>query len=116
MRILYRIGADTIWVAHFFIVGLVLFGWMFPSLWYLYIAALVGTLTSLLLLNYCFLSKWEFDLRKKLNPKLEYEFSYASYYTYRLTQGRLSPRFLSRAGMLFVAVSLLINLYFFLTN
>jgi hypothetical protein len=112
MKLLYRITADIIWLVHFLVVVLVLFGWLVPNLWYLYMAVLVGTLVSEFLLSYCFLSKWEFDLRKKVNPKLDYDFTYASYYTYRLTQGHLSPRFLGRAGILFTSLSLVINLYF----
>ena len=114
MKFLYRIAADLVWVIHFFVVAISQFGWLVPGIWYLYMTVLAGTLISLLLLNYCFLSKWEFDLRRKLNSKLSYEFAYASYYTYRLTHGRLSPRFLAHLGLVFTSLSLVINLYFHL--
>ena len=58
------------------------------------------------------LSKWEFDLRKKLNPQLDYEYAYSSYYTYRLTHGFFSARFLAQAGIVFTTLSLVLNLYF----
>ena len=62
--------------------------------------------------GYCVLSKWEYDLRKRASPQIAYDFSYASYYTYRLTQGRLSGPFLAKAGVIFVSLSLLLNIYF----
>lgn len=112
MKLIYRISADAIWLIHFLVVVLVLFGWLVPSLWYVYMAVLAGALLSELLLNYCFLSKWEFDLRKKINPGLDYDYSYTSYYTYKLTRQHLSTRFLARAGIVFTSFSLAINLYF----
>lgn len=112
MRLFYRLSADVIWLIHFLVVVLLLFGWLMPSIWYAYMIALVLTLISELVWSYCILSKWEFDLRKKGDPTLDYDFSYASYYTYRLTQGYFSPRFLAYAGIVFTSVSLLINLYF----
>jgi hypothetical protein len=111
-RIAYRIGADVIWLCHFAVVCIALFGWLIPQLWFLYVAVLAGTLISTLTLGYCILSKWEFDLRKKVNPSMAYDFSYASFYTYRLTLGHLSNVFLARAGVLFAAASLIITLYF----
>ncbi len=112
MRTLYKIAADSIWLVHFAVVCIALFGWLVPSFWVIYLGVLIGTLISTLTLGYCILSKWEFDLRKKLNPALTYNFSYASYYTYRLTQGHLSSRFLARTGVIFCAASLLIYAYF----
>jgi len=112
MRFLYRFAADFIWIVHFFVVVIVLFGWLVPSFWFVYIAVVTGALISELLLNYCFLSKWEFDLRKKINQKLNYDYSYTSYYTYKLTHQHLSGRFLARAGIVFTTFSLVVNLYF----
>lgn len=108
----YRIGADTIWLIHFGVVCIALFGWLLPQIWFLYLAVLVGTLISTSTLGYCVLSKWEFDLRKKLNPTLVYDYMYSSYYTYRLTGGYISNAFLARGGVVFAALSLAINLYF----
>jgi hypothetical protein len=112
MHILYRISADFIWVFHLGVIILVLFGWLVPSLWWIYLFTLVITLLSEIALNYCFLSKWEFDLRKKINPDLHYDYSYTSYYTYKLTGQHLSTRFLARTGIFFTTFSLAINLYF----
>ncbi|MEK7583820.1 MAG: hypothetical protein AAB490_01130 [Patescibacteria group bacterium] len=111
-KLLYKISADIIWLLHFAAVCIALFGWLIPSLWFVYISVLIGTLISTLALGYCVLSKWEFDLRKKIEPTLAYDFVYSSYYTYRLTRGYLSNSFLARAGVIFCAASLAINFYF----
>lgn len=113
MRLVYRIGADIIWLAHLAVVLIALFGWLVPSLWSVYMAVLAGVLISTLGLGYCILSKWEFELRKRIDPSLSYDFVYSSYYTYRLTRGYLSNEFLARAGIVFAALSLAINLYFY---
>jgi len=89
-----------------------MFGWLFPEIWYLYILVLVSVLISNILWDYCFLSKWEFDLRRKINPRLEYDYTYTSYYTYNLTRGHLSRDFLRWAGLAFTSLSLVINIYF----
>ncbi len=112
MKTVYRIGADSIWFLHFAVVCVALFGWLAPSIWFAYVAVLAGTLISTLTLGYCILSKWEYDLRQKVNPSVTYDFIYSSYYTYRLTRGYLSSTFLARAGVIFTGVSLTITLYF----
>ena len=112
MKPLYKIGADIVWLMHFFVVVVALFGWLVPSIWSMYMATLAGTFLSTSTLGYCILSKWEYALRKKADPHLAYDFSYTSYYTYRLTKGHLSSRFLAHTGLVFVSLSLMINLYF----
>jgi hypothetical protein len=112
MKIFYRLTADIICLIHLLVVILVLFGWLILSLWYVYMLVLVGTLFSELWFTYCFLSKWEFDLRRKTNPALDYDYSYTSYYTYKLTRQHLSTRFLARAGIVFTTLSLAINIFF----
>lgn len=111
MKFLYRITANFVWILHFCVVVIVLFGWAVPAIWPLYMSVLVLTLLSEVIWDYCLLSKWEFDLRKKLDPKLDYEYAYASYYTYKLTQGRLSRNFLNRFGRVFITASLIVNVY-----
>src|SRR5258708_4638539 len=111
MKIAYRIAADGIWVVHFLLVLLVLFGWAVPSLWYVYMTALVATLISVVVYGYCILSKWEFDLRKKNDPAIDYNFTWASYYTYKLTNHRISNRFYTRASIVFLVFAIAINMY-----
>lgn len=107
-----RIVADCIFLAHCAVVAIVGFGWAIPSIWYLYILTLLVTLVSELTLGYCFLSKWEFDLRKQIDPAVDYDYGFSSYYTHKLTHQRLSKRFIATAALFFLVASLAINIYF----
>ncbi len=114
MRLFYRIAADALFLFHFFLVSFGLFGWTVPALWPLYMTLLAATLMLDLTLGYCLLSKWEFDLRRKIDPTIEYDFSWTTYYTYKLTHRRVSNEFFVRATFVFIVGSLVINLYFYL--
>lgn len=112
MRLFYRIFADGIWIFHLCVVLISLFGWLIPSIWYVYIAVLAAVFVTNTLFDYCLLSKWEFDLRTRIHTTLVYDYAYTSYYTYRLTRGYLSRNFLRYAGIGFTGASLVINFYF----
>lgn len=112
MKPLYRILADILVIVHTTFFFFVLFGWLFPSLWYVYMTALVLTLLSDIIFGYCIISKWEFALRKKVNPNTDYDYSWATYYTYKLTNHKMSNTFYNRAAIIFLVLSLGINLFF----
>jgi hypothetical protein len=112
MKLFYRIIADTIVIIHVCVFAFVLFGWAIPSLWYTYMTALVLTLLSDIVFGYCIISRWEFALRKKINPDINYDYSWATYYTYKLTNHRMSNTFYNRAAIIFLVASLAINLFF----
>lgn len=111
MKPLYKIYADLIFIAHLVTLLIILLGWVVPSIWYLYISVLVLTLLSELAFGYCILSKWEFDLRKKINPSLNYNYHWSTFYTYKFTQGRISEKFFDYVTVIFLVMSLFINLY-----
>lgn len=111
-KFFYRVIADSIWILHFFVVLIGCFGWLLPSIWLLYICVLIIALISELSLGYCFLSKWEFDLRKKINPNVNYDYGFTSYYTYKFTNHRISNRFYQQVATVFMVVSLLLWIYF----
>lgn len=115
---LYRIVADGIFCLHCAVVVVITFGWLFENLWILYVATLVITLTSELSLGYCFLSKWEFDLRKRIHSDIDYDYSFSSYYTNKLTHHKfkLSSEFIEKSGQFFLVASLLITFYFHFLN
>ena len=108
----HRILADVLFVLHAMLVLIVLFGWVSPRLWYPYMAALVIGLVSDLFFGYCVLSKWEFDLRRKIDPKIDYNYCWTSYYTHRFTRRYISDVFFSRASVVFLVSSIAINLFF----
>ena len=109
---MYKTAAEGIFLLHLCLVLLVVFfGWYIPALWPWYVAALVATLVSDLLFGYCILSKWEFDLRRKVNPDTDYDFAWATYYTYKITNKRISNVLYWRLSIFFLTASLGISLY-----
>ena len=112
MKYLYRILADLIFIVHSVIVLIVSFGGLFPKIWIVYFFTLILTLLSELYFGYCIVSKWEFDLRKKINPKIDYNYNWATFYTYKFTQNRISELFYRRATVVFLVLSLIVNIYF----
>lgn len=113
MRSIYKLSADIIFVIHAFVFLTILFGWAFPSIWYIYISLLVVTLLSDLIFGFCPISKWEFLLRKKIDPKLSYNYQWTSYYTRKITDENISPVFFSRIAVVFIVLSLAVNYYFY---
>ena len=111
-RYALRFAADAIFLLHLAIVVIAAFGFLVPSIWYLYMAVLVGTLISEVVYGYCIVSKWEFDLRKKINPAMDYDYRWATYYTYKLTNRHISNRTYTYASIAFLVFAILINLYF----
>lgn len=111
MKFLYKIIANVIFVLHLGVVLIVLFGWAIPDFWYVYMGTLVTTLLSDLIFGYCILSKWEFDIRRKINPRIDYDYTWATYYTYRFTNHRLSNETYRKLAIVFLVVSLIINMY-----
>jgi len=112
MRTLEHVGAVGVFLLHVVVFVVILFGWVWPSIWPLYMALLVYVLIQNLVLGYCVLSRMEFSLRRILNPKLRYEYNFTTYYTYKLTHRRISTHFVQVAGTFFLATSLAIQTYF----
>ena len=56
------------------------FGWLFPSIFYIFVLFLIATALSEIILGYCFLTKWEFDLRRKMYPTKEFDSSCIFHY------------------------------------
>ena len=110
-RFFLKLLANIVFVVHCVIVLTVLFGWLIPQIWWGYMIILAGTLLLDIVLGYCILSRFEFNLRKKLNPRLNYENSFSSYYTYKLTRTRISEKFIEIIGLIFLTSSLVINVY-----
>ncbi len=107
-----KLLANGILFIHCIVLAIVLFGWLVPKLWPFYMATLLGTLVFELALGYCVLSKWEFALRKKIDPQTDYDYSFSSFYTHKLTQNHLSMKFFQVAATFFLVASLGLNIYF----
>ena len=112
MKIVYRVGANAIFLLHLLLILLVIVGWAFSSIWWLYMGVLVATLISDVIFGYCILSKWEFDLRKRVNPSTNYNYTWTTFYTYKITNRRIRDSFYKKAAITAIVLMILINLYF----
>jgi hypothetical protein len=79
-KFLYTTLANIIFLFHLTLVFVVCLGWLFPSLFYVFLFLLFGTAFSEIFLGYCFLTKWEFTLRRKLKPTKEFDSSCIFHY------------------------------------
>jgi len=102
-----KIFANLILAVHLILVLIILFGWHFPKIKYVYLATLIVTLLSELLFGYCLLTKWEFDFRKKSEPTLDYDYAFLSYYAHKVGI-KISYRLIKYAALLFLVISLII--------
>lgn len=110
-RIKYRILANIVFLFHLLVVFIILFGWYFHFLNFIYICVLLVTLFSEIFLGYCPLTKLEFDLRKKLIPSLNYDYSFLSYYAYKLTGINISGKYIHYPAIIFLLISLFFALH-----
>ena len=83
-RYFYLTVANSLFLIHAAFALLVLVGWAIPGVSYIYFPVLIASLVSELVLGYCVLTRWEFDIRKRLHPTLHYEHSFLIHYGSRL--------------------------------
>lgn len=107
-----KLLANTVFLVHLALYIVIVFGWLFPSIWVFYMAIMFITLVQDVFLNYCILSKWEFLLRKKSDPKVDYHYNFSSFYIHKFVGEPLSPSFVRRWAIVFLSISIFINLYF----
>lgn len=112
MRTIYRIIADSIFLIHTLIFIIVFFGGLFPHYQNFYLFMLIITLVSDLLFGYCLVSEWEYYFRKKIDPKINYDFSWTIHYLHKITNKHISPIFYKYLTFLFLTISIIIQLYF----
>jgi len=106
-----NILANIVAFLHVVIVGVLLFGWSFSQPYILiYQVLLVITLVTELYFHYCLLTKWEFSLRKKLQPNLDYDYSFLIYYVFRYTRIRVNSKLLEILSVTFLILSICIQL------
>ncbi len=72
--------ANSIFLIHATFALIVLVGWAIPSAVYVYLPVLIAALVSEFVLGRCVLTKWEFDIRKRLYPASRYEHSFLIHY------------------------------------
>ena len=107
---LYWLLADFIFVIHIAVVYIILFGWYHERYHTVYLFTLITTLLSEVILGYCILTKWEFDLRKKVKPELAYDSNFMSYYVHKFFKLNLPKQYIKYPALVFLIVSILLTL------
>ncbi len=93
-RLLLRSAAELIFFSHALAVCIVAFGWAVPSLYPIHLVILFGGSILQLVLGHCFLSRWEFALRKRLNPDIAYDSAYLTHYAQLIFGNQIRPEFM----------------------
>jgi hypothetical protein len=103
--------ANLVFLAHCLIVFVIIFGWAFSELDIIYPIVLVATLILEIIFGYCILTEIEFRLRKKVEPNLDYDYSFLTYYMYKIYNMKISRRILDAIYKSFLVVSLAVYFY-----
>lgn len=106
MKSLLRISADMICLVHAAIFLVAVFGWLVPSVWSVYLVVLVITLASDLIFGYCIVSKWEFLIRKKIDPTINYDYTWTTYYIRRITGKIINNNLFEKVAVVYIALSI----------
>lgn len=114
MKRIINIVVFLIFIVHIFATSVILFGAFFPIMRPLYQIGLIMTIASWIVTKGCFLTVWEYKLRKIINPDLEiYEYGFIDYHLRKFFTGTADPKFIHRVGLFFVVASLCINVFFY---
>jgi hypothetical protein len=94
---------------HLIVTLIIFFGWSISSISYIYISVLVGTALSWLLTGGCILSKFEYEVRRNLDPQLEeYDHSYIHFHLRKWLGKAPSINFIRNAGYVFISTSIVV--------
>lgn len=113
---IYKVLANIMSVLHIPIVIAVIFGHYLEGVGsILYFLLLVTILLSWVILGYCPVTKWEYDLRKKYMNVPKYHFEYLHYLGTKILKIDISVRRIRVYSIVFVSVAIFswINIHLF---
>ncbi len=102
-------AVNILFILHFIFVIIIFFGWVFPSIHFIYVLILSGTLLCWVVLGYCPITRWEFNIRRKYEPNLNYKNEYLEYYFSKFLKINIPVTYIRFYGTLFIILSLLIS-------
>ncbi|MFZ2072705.1 MAG: DUF2784 family protein [Minisyncoccia bacterium] len=105
------ITANLVFLFHCVVVFVILFGWCFGKLYIIYPMVLLITLIFESIFGYCILTEVEFKLRKKTEPDLDYDYSFLTYYMYKVYNLKIPRQLLDSIYITFLIISLSIYYY-----
>jgi hypothetical protein len=94
-RLLIRLAAETVFLSHALAVSIITLGWAIPALYPIHLVLLFGGGVLQMMLGHCFLSRWEFALRRKLDPAISYDSAYITHYMRVLFGDQIRPEFMN---------------------
>ena len=112
-KLKYILLANSLFILHVTVVFVIVFGWHYPALRNLNLIVVSLTLLSEIILGYCILTKWEFVLRKKLEPNLNYDSGFMSYYFYKLLKIDISAKKIKYPAIVILVIVLILNFLHF---
>jgi hypothetical protein len=104
-KVLLRLVADSICLLHLVIFLVAVFGWLVPSMWQVYLATIIVTVISDLIFGYCIISKWEFEIRKLIDPAIDYDYTWTTYYIRRITGRILNNNLFEKVAVVYLGFS-----------
>ena len=104
--------ANLSFLIHIVVVLVILFGWAFSGLDLIYPLVLIIALMLESTLGYCLFTRIEFWLRKKIDPNLNYDFAYLSYFASKVLKIKVSNKLIKTVYILFLLMSLSIYYYY----
>lgn len=107
----YKLFANLLLLLHVLVVIIVLVGWYYPSLQMIHLIIAFLVLIAEVFLGYCPLTRWEFLLRKKVEPNLNYDSSFLSYYAYKVLKVDIPGRVIRYPAILVLVLVLSFNLF-----
>ena len=97
--------ANTILGTHFLYGALLLVGWSFSGVKFLYLSSLLLWIGSWNFLGYCPLTKWEFQIRKMYDPTINVETEIIQHYVNKFFDVLVPARVIFSTGLvLFTAL------------
>lgn len=109
-----EIIADVLFVFHQILVFIIVFGWAFENLEFIYSLTLIATLFSWLFLKGCILTQLEFKLRNSIEEHYAlYDDSFVNYYTFKVMGNRTpSKKVIEPLVWIFLIGSIITHFYF----
>ena len=111
-KIFYLTLANVVFILHLALVLIVAFGWLIPSMYYVFLVLLAAVFLMDLFLGYCPLTPLEFGIRKKLDPTKTYDSSCIAHYMRALfgqkprVETKENPTFLKKHSFKFILLGL----------
>ena len=112
-RFFYKLTAELIFWFHTACGFVLVFFWESKKLYPIYLIVLIVALVNNIVSDFCFLAKWEYYFRLKLNPNLDFQ-GYFQYNFKRFFGLKLNPRTIHKYILIILWVLFGINIIYWI--